>query len=170
MDIGESLVGAYLRHIVGCQVVVYNSFFANRQGEVDVVGLELGEPRKVWLCEVTTHIGGMDLRRRERSAEQVIDSKLSRLRDFADATFPDDEHRFEWWTPRMATGLRDAMYVVEQQWGDDGRDLAFVTDATYTERIRELADHARENPSTTNEPAYRLLQVLTRLRGGSFSL
>ena len=65
----------------------------------------------------------MDLRRRGRTAEEVIDSKLSRLRDFADATFPDDAHRFEWWTPRMATGLREAMSVVEQQWSSEDRNL-----------------------------------------------
>ena len=170
MDIGESLVGAYLRHRVGCEVVVYNSFFADRRGEIDVVGIKQGRPRTVWLCEVTTHVGGMDLRRGGRTARQVIANKLERLRDFAEATFPGDHHRFEWWSPRVASGLQAAMSVVEQQWEDAGRDLHFITNQTYTDRIRELADDAKGNPSTTNEPAYRMLQVLTRLRNGDFQV
>jgi hypothetical protein len=28
VDIGESLVGAYFRHVVGCEVVTYNNYFA----------------------------------------------------------------------------------------------------------------------------------------------
>ena len=47
MDIGESLVGAYLRHIVKCEVVIYNGFFTDRQGEIDVVALSQGKSREV---------------------------------------------------------------------------------------------------------------------------
>lgn len=170
MDIGESLVGAYLRHIVGCQVVVYNSFFADRQGEIDVVGLEHGERRTAWLCEVTTHIGGMDLRRGSSTAEQILVNKLERLVDFATETFPDDHHRFEWWSPRVASGLAETMISLEAEWEARERDLRFVINQAYTARIRELVEHAAEYPSTTNEPAYRMLQVLTRLRGGDFQI
>jgi hypothetical protein len=44
LDLGESLVGAHLRHVEGCSIVIYNSFFADQQGEVDVVGVKPGEP------------------------------------------------------------------------------------------------------------------------------
>jgi len=165
MDIGESLVGAYLRHVVGCQVVVYNSFFVDQQGEIDVVGLELGQTRSVWLCEVTTHIGSMDLRRGPNTAEQVLAKKLDRLRHFAATTFPDDEHHFEWWSPRVASGLVQIMSGLEADWKEQGDDLRFVINQVYTRRIQALVDNAKGNASTTNEPAYRLLQVLTRLRG-----
>jgi hypothetical protein len=171
-DIGESLVGAYLRHVVGCDVVVYNSFFADRQGEVDVVGLKQGEPRIVWLCEVTTHIGGMLIvRNRQDASEQVITDKLDRLRHFAQTTFPGDQYRYEWWSPRVPLGkLTDRMQVFEEAWQADGRDLRFIINETYTERIRQLVESAKSNSSTTNEPAYRMLQVLTRLRGGDLTL
>jgi hypothetical protein len=32
-DLGESLVGAYMRHIEKCSIVLYNSYFADQQGE-----------------------------------------------------------------------------------------------------------------------------------------
>jgi hypothetical protein len=60
-DMGESLVGAYMRHVEKCSIVIYNSFFADRQGEVDVVAVkpaETGGQRIVYICEVTTHTGG----------------------------------------------------------------------------------------------------------------
>lgn len=49
-------------------------------------------------------------------------------------------------------------------------DLGFVVNEDYTERIRELVIHARKNQSATSEPAYRMLQVLTHLRGATISL
>jgi hypothetical protein len=94
-----------------------------------------------------------------------------RLHDFANATFPRERHRYEWWSPRVAVGgLTQAMNELEREWADLGRDLRFVTNEIYTERIRLLAQHAARNASTTNEPAYRLLQILTRLRDGHFQI
>jgi hypothetical protein len=93
------------------------------------------------------------------------------LHAFAEATFPGDDYRYEWWSPYVAVGkLTSVMSEIEQEWGAAGRGLRFVINETYTERIRELAANARKNSSTTNEPAYRMLQVLTRLRGGNFHL
>jgi hypothetical protein len=168
MDIGESLVGAYLRHIVKCEVVTYNSFFADRQGEVDVVGLKRAHPREVWLCEVTTHIYGMHYTSGgKNTTKRVIHKKLERLSEFADTTFPGDLHHYEWWSPRVAVGnITEAMTEIEQRWASEGRELRFIINEEYTARICELAKHARQNSSTTNEPAYRMLQILTHLRGG----
>jgi hypothetical protein len=166
IDIGESLVGAYLRHVVGCEVVIYNSFFADRQGEVDVVALRKGEPREVWLCEVTTHIGGMLIVRDGKDATtRVIREKLDRLQHFAQVTFPDDLYHYEWWSPRVAVGkLTDAMEATEDEWRSAGRDPRFIINGDYTDRVRVLAKHAGRHSSTTNEPAYRMLQILTHLR------
>ncbi len=40
MDIGESIVGASMRCIRECEVVVYSTFLRDRQGEIDVVAQE----------------------------------------------------------------------------------------------------------------------------------
>jgi hypothetical protein len=173
MDIGESIVGAYMRYIRECEVVVYNTFLRDRQGEIDVVALKTGSPRKVWLCEVTTHIGGM-LYAGSRGGDRTISKlrdKLRRAREFADVTFPGDTLRFEIWSPRVAEGkLTDAFESLEGEAEAQGMDLGFVVNGDYTERIRELTDHAGRNSSATSEPAYRMLQVLTHLRGVNLSL
>jgi hypothetical protein len=49
--------------------------------------------------------------------------------------------------------------------GGEGLSREFAINEEYTRRIGELVDYARQNPSATSEPAYRMLQILTRLRG-----
>ena len=44
--------------------------------------------------------------------------------------------------------------------------MHFVINAEYAKRVQMLIDHAKTYPSATNDPAYRLIQILTRVRGG----
>ncbi len=173
MDIGESIVGAYMRYIRGCEVVVYNTFLRDRQGELDVVALKTGTPRKVWLCEVTTHIGGMLYPGAGGTDGTVakLRAKLTRAQEFAAVTFPGDSLHFEIWSPRVAKGkLTKAFEALEAEALGAGLDLEFVINENYTENLRQLATHAQHNSSATSEPAYRMLQVLTHLRDGEFAL
>ena len=39
MDVGESLVGAYMRQVRGCHTVAFNTLLPQGQGELDVVGV-----------------------------------------------------------------------------------------------------------------------------------
>jgi hypothetical protein len=160
-DITEGLVGAYLRHIERCEIVVYNSFFTDRQGEVDVVGIQGINPRRIFLCEVTSHIDGM-----YGPMVGRMPGKLSRLREFAEATFPGEDHLYQWWSPVVPVGaLTTAFNTAKTAWQEEGRSLELIFNAEYTRRIGAVIDHARSNSSTTSEPAYRLLQVLTHMRG-----
>lgn len=171
MDIGESLVGAYMRHIRACDVVTYNTFLRGEQGELDVVAMRLAEPRTVWFCEVTTHIRGMAYGKGNRETVARLHRKLDRARAFARITYPDVDHRFEVWSPYVPVGkLTTRFATLAREWSVEDLSLTFVINETFTERVRELVEHARSNPSTTNEPAYRMLQVLTRLRGGAMSV
>jgi hypothetical protein len=164
MDIGESLVGAYMRYVEGCPIVLYNSFLTDQQGEVDVVAVKpghAGAARAVYLCEVTTHIGGLNTKTKLK-----IRDKLARVREFAELTFPDDDYRFQWWSPVVNKGLTTVMFdELRDEWAGEDRSLEFVINEEYTRRIGELVEHARKNPSATAEDAYRMLQMLTRLKG-----
>ena len=61
-DVGEYLVGAYLQLINKCDFVQYNvrppHGGLEGLGELDVVGLNF-EKKAAFLCEVTTHICGL---------------------------------------------------------------------------------------------------------------
>ena len=172
MDIGESLVGSYMRYIRRCEVVVYNTFLQGRQGELDVIAVKT-EPRAVYFCEVTTHIGGLLIVGPDRKDATIerLRNKLTRAIEFADITFPGDEHRFEIWSPRVPVGkTTEAFTGMRDELADGGRSLEFVINEDYTERVRELIEHARGNMSATSEPAYRMLQIMTHLRGAPVGL
>ena len=173
MDIGESIVGAYIRYIRGCEVVVYNTFLRDRQGEIDVVALRTGPPREVWVWEVTTHIGGMlyPATGGTDGTLSKLSAKVSRAKDFAATTFPGDRLHFEIWSPRVSKGkLTDAFDELKNEMAAEDVDLDFVINEDYTANLRCLADHARRNRSATSEPAYRMLQILTHLRAADFKL
>jgi len=163
-DIGESLVGAYMRYIEGCPIVLYNSYLPEGQGEVDVVAMKpnsAGQTREVFLCEVTTHIGGFNTK-----TTLKVQDKLTRLREFAALTFPNETHRFQWWTPVAAVGAKTTMFdELRAEWSAEGRSLEFILNEEFTRRVGQLIEHARKNPSATSEQAYRMLQVMTHLRG-----
>lgn len=164
-DIGENLVGSYLRYVAGCQFVVFNTHFPDEQGEIDVIGLKLGNPREIWLCEVVTHIRGILYGTHGRTVAKIRD-KIERARRFADATFPGDTHYYEIWSPKVPKGRLTADFdELERQYSSAELDLHFIINERYTERIQKLVEHARGNSSATSEQAYRLLQILTRLKG-----
>ena len=109
--------------------------------------------------------------RGRNATEERVRSKLARLVAFAEATFPDDEHRFEWWSPYVPVGrLTDALDDIAQTEHEQGRDFSFVINDEYTRRIQELVAYARTHEAPTGEPAYRLLQILTHLRGEPIQL
>lgn len=135
------------------------------QGEIDVIGLKHGESRTVWLCEVITHIRGILYGSGYDATVTKISEKIGRARDFAAATFPGDVHRYEIWSPIVPSGAVTKFDALAEAFTSEELDVEFVVNQRYTERIQELVDHARSSSKATSEPAYRLLQVLTRLRG-----
>ena len=165
-DIGENLVGSYLRYVEGCTFVVANTHLNDEQGELDLLGIRFGPQRQVIFCEVTTHIRGMQYGGFDSTVKKV-EEKIQRARSFAELTFPEDRPRFEIWSPVVPTGaLTTRFAALEQTYSDADLDVRFVINDTYTARIQALIDHARGSTKATSDPAYRLLQVLTRLKGG----
>jgi hypothetical protein len=63
-EMGEYLVGAYLKLVLGCGVVDYNARPPGGGlmglGELDVIGLDFANER-AYLCEVTTHLDGVQI-------------------------------------------------------------------------------------------------------------
>lgn len=165
MDIGESLVGSYFRYIQGCDLVAYNTHIPGVQGEIDVMGVKLQGQQEVWLCEVITHIEGVLYGSYEDTVTKIRE-KLMRAQTFAKATFPGAKLHYEIWAPRVPVGkLTKEFEVIALDFKVLEIEVTFVMNYDYTARIQKLVDHARENSSATSEVAYRLLQILTHLRG-----
>jgi hypothetical protein len=146
-DIGESIVGAYMRYVEKCPIVLYNSFLSDQQGEVDVAAVkpgQPGEPRIVYLCEVTTHTAGMATNTVGR-----IPDKLARLRQFAKVTFPDEKHRFQWWSPYVPSGAKTEMFDrLRGDWNAEGRSLEFVINRAASRRCSTAHARTRRRPAS----------------------
>ena len=163
--IGENLVGSYLRYVRECHFVVYNTYLPDMQGEIDVIGVRLSVPQEVWLCEVVTHIRGLQYGTYAKTIQRVQD-KIKRAREFANTMFPYGHHYFEIWSPVVPKGkLTKNFNDLEAEYTSKDMDVKFIINQNYTAKIQELVEHARQNTAATSEPAYRLLQILTRLRG-----
>jgi hypothetical protein len=163
-DVGESLVGAYFRYVRGCEFVLFNTFLPGIQGELDVIGIRLGIPREIYFAEVTTHIGGMTYGGNSSTVEK-IKNKLARAQDFAKERFPDDAHHYSVWSPRVPEGAMTAAFAdIAAEFAGRGEQLSFVINKDYGDRVQELIAVARSDSRATSDPAFRLLQVLTRVK------
>ncbi len=164
-DIGENLVGSYLRYVERCALVVHNTYLTEAQGEIDVLGIKLRPDREVILAEVTTHILGMSYGDYDTTVRKLRD-KIKRATAFADETFPDEPKRYEVWSPVVPEGkLTTALNELAREYSEGDLNVAFVINQDYAARVQALIDHARGNSKATSDSAYRMLQLLTRVRG-----
>jgi hypothetical protein len=157
MEIGESLVGAYLEHIRECQVVVYNTHLSDEQGELDVIGVKTLSTGKqeIWLIEAATHTKGLNYGGQAKSVKK-IQAKRDRAMKFAQKLFEGATLHFEVWSPIVSSGIVDKLNKLS---------IDLVANADYTDRVNELALHASKSTKTTGNDTYRTLQLLTHLRG-----
>jgi hypothetical protein len=159
-EMGEYLVGAYLKLILGCGVVDYNARppggGLSGLGELDVIGLDFANER-AYLCEVTTHLDGLQIGSGTESTIKKLADKHARQREYAKSHLhlPKFKVRFMYWAPRVRSGLMPALETT-------GFEL-FVNQ-TYTKAVNELRARARLSTSDTNNPAFRLLQILEHMR------
>lgn len=151
-EMGELLVGAYLKLRRGCSFVLYNQRpeggGMEGLGELDVVGIS---EKTVYLCEVTTHILSMD-----QTAAGRIEAKFARQKAFAERHFKGQTTVFEVWSPVVPSGIVNRLSAV--------KGLTLVANEVYSARVWELAELAREYTAQTGNDAFRLLQILTHLR------
>jgi hypothetical protein len=169
-DIGESLVGSYLRYVQGCEFVLFNTFLPGEQGEIDVIGIRLGTPRDIYFAEVTTHIDGMTYGGNKKTVDKVRD-KLIRAQRFAREKFSEDRHYFQVWSPKVPIGaMTIAFDAMAAEFEGRGDRLAFVMNRSYGDAMQELINVAAKQSRATSDPAFRLLQVLTRVRTQEGSL
>jgi hypothetical protein len=159
-DIGEYIVGAYLKIIVGCDVIDYNVRVpgGGLEGlnELDVIGLNFKE-QIAYICEVTTHLRGTLYQDNLRTVERIR-KKHERQRSYAEkylTLFPTRHYMF--WSPYVPEG-----YITNELGKITGLDL--IINKIYTARIEELRNQARHSTHDTGNLFFRILQILEHLR------
>ena len=166
IDIGESLVGSWLRYVAGCDVVVYGTRLPN-QGEIDVLALKL-ETRDVFVCEVATHLDGLLYRDGNGGTAAKVAKKVESGVKFAEKSFPEHRRHYMLWSPKVGptlTSLLDDVVSTFSTPSGDGATLEIVANDRYRERLQDLVDGARQTTSHTSEEAFRMLQILTHVKG-----
>ena len=159
MDMGESLVGAYYRSVVGCQSVTYNTFLPNKQGEIDVIGLRLGSGVEVFAAEVAIHLESLQYGTYPQTVAKVA-QKMRSAREFTQRVYAESELVIEFWSPVVPKGLVSQITALETEIG-----FHLVANAGFTERVRHVVKEASQHTKMTGEPACRMLQMLAHLRG-----
>jgi hypothetical protein len=159
-DVGEYIVGAYLQLKLHCDVVDYN---VRRPGgglqgleELDVIGLDFHHKR-AYLCEVTTHIGGL-LYVDNATTIQRVTAKYQRQQSYAHDHLPQfTERHFMFWSPVVPIGYRTEH--LQQIAG-----LELIINGEYKRRVEELRQMAASETYDACNPFFRILQILEHLR------
>jgi hypothetical protein len=160
-DVGEYLVGAYLKIIELCDVVDYNARppvpGLEGMGELDVIGLNFTN-KTSFLCEVATHLGGLEYGKGYDDSLLQVRKKHDRQRVYAQRYLSDFEHhQFMFWCPRVPKGkLTKGLSEIE--------GLELVINEEYTRRVKELCKMAEGPPKDYGNPVFRVLQILGHLR------
>lgn len=159
-EMGEYLVGAYLKMILKCDVVDYNvrppGGGLEGLGELDVIGMKF-ETGTAYLCEVTTHIDGLLYVNNSETVDRIL-RKHKRQKEYANnylGLFPKREFMF--WSPVVPTGQR-----TEGLSKIDG--LKLIINGKYKSCVEELVAEAKKTTHDSGNPVFRVMQILQHLR------
>ena len=158
-EMGEYLVGAYLKLIEECDFVDYGvrepGGGLSGLNKLDVVGINF-KNRKAFLCEVTTHIRGLLYKDNKESIRRIT-RKHQNQQEYAETRLGEFEPVFMFWSPYVPKGyLTDNLANISS--------LELVINSEYKRRINALQQKASQERQDTGNPAFRLLQILGALR------
>jgi hypothetical protein len=157
---GEYIVGAFLKLKEGCHVVDYNARTPggglDGLNEFDVVGYDFDGDR-VFLCEVTTHIRGLNYGSYPATLQKVRD-KFEHQRGYAGARLGRFKSiSYQLWSPYVPKGfLTENLATIE--------GLELVVNAAYRAKVETLAKRAKTDKQNTGNPFFRALQIMAAMR------
>lgn len=160
-DIGEYIVGAYLKIELGCDVVDYNvrppGGKINGLNELDVVGYNF-KNSTAFICEVTTHIRGLLYGSNQKTIAHVT-AKHERQQIYASKYV--SKHfkniRYMFWSPYVPKGLLTTELKKLKK-------LELYINGEYKTAIETLRKRARKETHDAVNPFFRMLQILEHTR------
>ena len=155
-EMGEQLVASWLTWEKGCSAVMYGVRLPGWSfGELDVLGFHF-ETREAWLCEATTHIGGLGIGASLANAYDTLSRKHDRQREYAATMLDGFAVHYMLWAPRIGPTLMTRLTEIDR--------LQVIANQAYTAAIAQLRSHARRTSRNTGNDAFRVLQILEHLR------
>ncbi|MDP3770241.1 MAG: hypothetical protein Q8R40_04890 [bacterium] len=161
-EIGEYIVGAWLKIVQKCDFVSYNvrppTDGREALGELDVIGLDLRN-KKVFICEVVTHIHGLgyyDL----KTTLKKIEEKFLRQQNYAKKFLPEDfEKHYMLWSPIVTPQYEKAIKALLEN-----TDLKLIINSEYSKKVDQIQVTIKGNKKDFGNPFVRVLQILEVLK------
>jgi hypothetical protein len=175
-NIGETLVGDYLKVIRKCDFVEFNLYMPDVQGEIDVVGIN-AKKKEIYICEVATHLvtGLMYVNPKEKTPDNVdrFVKKFTKNIKYANKYFPEPEYKrqFMLWSPIIKNQKTGAKYnqtddiakiraVIHERFQVD---IEVISNQDYMNCLNELRLYARTETKELKSPVLRLFQIEEKL-------
>lgn len=159
-EIGEYIVGSYLKTILECDFVDYNvrppGGGLKGLNELDVIGLHF-KKKTAYLCEVTTHLGGLLYKDNKETIIRVV-KKYGTQKDFAKHNLKSFSHiHFMYWSPYVPIGARtEGLSKI--------KGLELFINGKYKHCIEQLRAKAKVTINDTGNPFFRMLQIVEHMR------
>jgi hypothetical protein len=173
-NIGETLVGDYLKVILGCDFVAFN-VYTDTQGEIDVVGIN-AKKKEIYICEVATHLvtGLRYVNPKEKTSDNIerFVKKFTKNIEYVEKYFPNYKtKRFMLWSPivkNQKTGAKfnqtdDITKIRAEMFKKSGVDIEVISNKDYETCLQELRDYARKETKELKSPVLRLFQIEEKL-------
>jgi hypothetical protein len=165
---GEELAGNYLRWVLDCDFVEYNLNTKAVQGEIDVVGVNLGK-KLVYVCEVATHLE-TGLQYTKNAQPDNVDRFLKKFEKdikYANEFFRDYTKIFMLWSPIVKdtkegskhNQMRDLKEIQNNLNEKFQVNLELIINEKFMNCLQELRDVAREKTQAMPTTVMRFLQI-----------
>jgi len=165
---GEELTGNYLRWVLNCDFVEYNLSTKAVQGEIDVVGINLGK-KLVYICEVATHLETGLQYTKDAQPDNVerFMKKFDKDIKYANEFFEGYEKKFMLWSPIVKSSkegskhnqMRDLEQVQNTLNKKFGINLELIINEKFLDCIQELRNVARDKTQAMPTTVMRFLQI-----------
>lgn len=168
MNIGEELTGAYLKYIKHCDFIEYNIKDSDLDsGEIDVAGIVVDE-KTVYFCEVAIHLTtGLQYDSNKAENTKKIYKKFDRASKYATKKYRGYTHKFQLWSPVVkktgTTSQMDSLQDAVEMLNKEGIEVDLIINEKYAETIEQLSDYAKKQTTAFENPAMRMLQILSRV-------
>jgi hypothetical protein len=162
-EIGEYIIGAYLKIVIGCDYVDYNVRPSEKGleglGELDVIGIKLEKGHEeIYLCEVTTHLDGLVYGSSYSATVDKIAAKFDRQRKYKNKYIPDHfKAHYMFWSPVVLPEMERKLL---SEAGSRLKDLELVINKDYFNKIEELKKLSKDTTKDFGNPFFRTLQIL----------
>ena len=173
-NIGETLVGDYLKVKYECDFVAFNVYTADPVGEIDVVGIN-SKKQEIYICEVATHLvtGLRYVNSKDKTSDNVerFVRKFAKDIDYAKEYYPKYKQQFMLWSPIVKNPKTSTKFnqtddidkIEDELFKRFHVRIEIISNDRYRQCLNELRVYARSQTKELKSPVLRLFQIEEKL-------